>query len=90
MYDPSQGPLWVIHSAFSSEIDFLIWLLEVDGLKVSPFDQHSEGNFCLRDQGMTEEMWLSWFTTTVLLSDSRLHWKSPYSHYELGTSSSEL
>jgi hypothetical protein len=62
MSDTNQKSSFIIHEAFSPEVDFAIWLLELDGLQVSPFDQHTAGNCLLRNQGLTEESWMSWLT----------------------------
>ncbi len=67
-------PQWVIHSGFSSFVDFCIWVLETDGLKVPLFDLHKQGNRKLQDKGMNAESWSNWFLRVVLLEDQRLNW----------------
>jgi hypothetical protein len=48
-------------------VDFCIWVLEVDGLHVPPFDQHPEGDGSLRAAGLDAEAWQSWLTRVVNL-----------------------
>jgi hypothetical protein len=43
---------FVLHVTFDSQIDFCIWLLELDGLQVSPFDRHPNGNRILQGKGI--------------------------------------
>ena len=47
-------------------LEFCLWVLEVDGLTVGPFDQHGDGNGELRALGMTPELWRNWFERTHL------------------------
>lgn len=70
----SQEPPWALKESFSPEIDFCIWVLEVDGLRVPPFDRHAEGDGSLRARSMNAEDWQSWVTRIVLLLDQRLLW----------------
>lgn len=65
---------WLLETGFDSEVDFCIWVLETDGLRIPPFDHHSEGNGTLQAAGMTEAAWQAWLTRVVLLKDSRLSW----------------
>lgn len=48
-------PGWGYGVKFSGPIDFCIWVLETDGLRVPPFDQHPEGNKALRTRGLEAE-----------------------------------
>lgn len=57
-------------------IDFCIWALEKDGLRVPPFDQHPDGDRSLRSSGLSAEAWKFWLTRTALLIDQRRHWQS--------------
>src|SRR5690349_16451644 len=41
-------------------VDFCLWILQVDGLRVPPFDQHPDGDGSLRAVGLTAEDWQSW------------------------------
>lgn len=56
-------------------IDFCVWVLEQDGLRVPPFDKHPDGDGSLQARGMTAENWLDWTRKTALLLDQRLEWE---------------
>ena len=51
----------------SPTVDFAVWVLEHDGLQVSPFNKHSEmlGNRLLQDLGFTADNWQSWLNYFV-------------------------
>jgi hypothetical protein len=46
-------------------LDFCLWILQVDGLRVPPFDQHPDGDRSLRTLGLTAEDWQSWFRRVI-------------------------
>ena len=46
-------------------LDFCLWVLQVDGLRVPPFDQHPDGDSSLRAIGMTAPDWQSWFLRVI-------------------------
>ena len=50
-------PLFFLSLGMGSAIDFCVWVLEKDGLRVAPFDQHPDGDGSLRSRGMTAEAW---------------------------------
>ncbi len=56
---------WVFSHGYDRCIDFFVWVLEVDGLQVPPFERHPEGDRSLRSRGMTAQSWQSWLTKTV-------------------------
>ncbi len=56
---------WTFSQDFSEEIDFCVWVLEVDGLHVPPFDQHPDGDGSLRAVGLDGEKWQSWLIRVV-------------------------
>src|ERR1700680_2908489 len=56
---------WIFSRDFSKEIDFCVWVLEVDGLHVPPFDQHPDGDGSLRAAGLAAENWQSWLVRIV-------------------------
>jgi hypothetical protein len=64
----------VLHSGFNTNVDFCVWVLEQDGLKVDPFVHHVGGNRALRKQGITETGWLEWFGRVLKTQDQRLNW----------------
>ena len=75
----------VLHQGFNLDVDFCIWVLEVDGLQVPEFDKHHPGNGVLRASGMDAESWQFWVKRVVLLSDQRLNWRVENSQTELST-----
>ena len=56
---------WVFSHGYDFYIDFFVWVLEVDGLQVPPFDRHPEGDRSLRSHGMTPQSWQLWLTKTL-------------------------
>ena len=58
---------WSYSYDFNMMVDFCIWILETDGLQVTPFDQHPEGDHSLRNAGLDAENWLSWVMRVVNL-----------------------
>ena len=46
-------------------LDFCLWVLQVDGLRVPPFDQHPDGDGSLRAIGLTAENWQAWFLRVI-------------------------
>jgi hypothetical protein len=56
---------WFWSYGFRATIDFAVWALETDGLRVPPFDQHADGNGELRSRGMTAETWVAWLRELV-------------------------
>jgi len=56
---------WFWSYGFESTIDFCVWALETDGLRVPPFDQHPDGNGELRSRGLTAAAWEEWFREVV-------------------------
>ena len=65
------GPSWTYSSGFNAAIDFCIWILEIDGMHIPPFDLHSEGNGSLRAKGLDANNWQAWFTRVVTSQDQR-------------------
>jgi hypothetical protein len=62
-----------IHFGFNDAIDFCLWILEVDGLQVSPFHLHNpHGTKELRSDGLTSESWQTWFECVTCLQDPNL------------------
>jgi hypothetical protein len=52
-------------------VDFCIWVLEVDGLRVPPFDSHAVGDASLRSVGFDEGEWQSWLIRVINLQDEQ-------------------
>jgi hypothetical protein len=59
-------PPWNLHADLPLGINFCVWVLQRDGLAVPPFDQHPSGDGSLQAVGLDAELWLSWFTETVI------------------------
>lgn len=45
---------------WAPEVDFAVWILQVDGLRVEPFVSHAVGSFRLSRLGLDADGWLSW------------------------------
>ena len=52
---------WQYSQGSDPAVDFCLWVLQVDGLRVPPFDQHPDGDGSLRALGLTADAWQSWF-----------------------------
>lgn len=58
---------WFYSLGFNIMVDFCIWTLEVDGLHVSPFDQHPDGDGSIRAAGLDAGDWQSWLLRVINL-----------------------
>ncbi len=67
---------WTYSQGFNMSVDFCIWVLEVDGLQVTPFDQHLDGDGSLRAVGLDALSWQLWLIRVVNLQ---------YEQQQLGT-----
>ncbi len=56
---------------FSRAVTFCVWVLQLDGLAVSPFDKHANGNESLRTIGLTARSWAMWFDRVVAAESER-------------------
>jgi hypothetical protein len=52
---------WHYRQGSDPTVDFCLWVLQVDGLYVPPFDQHPGGDGSLRALGLTADDWQTWF-----------------------------
>src|SRR5258708_30030096 len=52
---------WSCSVSFNPYVDFCIWVLEADGLRVPPFDKHPSGDGTLQAAGLHADEWWSWF-----------------------------
>jgi len=66
---------WCFNNGNNPNIDFCIWVLEKDGLRVSPFDVHPLGNGELQKAGMDAISWQNWLVKVVATQDNRLNWE---------------
>lgn len=64
-----------IDVGFNCWIDLCIWVLEIDGLRVAPFEHHPEFTGNLQQLGLTPSVWRSWFERVVRLQDPMLQWR---------------
>jgi hypothetical protein len=54
---------------YREKVDFCVWVLEVDGLHVPPFDRHQNGSGALRSAGLDAGNWQRWLGAVA--SDER-------------------
>jgi len=54
---------------YRPNVDFCVWVLKQDGLKVAPFDKHASGDALLRQAGLSEGTWSTW--SSVVTSSER-------------------
>ena len=52
--------------AIELEVDFCVWVLLGDGLRVPPFDSHRDGSGELRAAGLTGPGWRAWMERVVV------------------------
>ncbi|MFL5703632.1 MAG: hypothetical protein ACJ8AG_12510 [Ktedonobacteraceae bacterium] len=60
---------WILQCDFRAAVDFCVWVLERDGLRVAPFDRHEEGDGSLRSVGLTADEWRQWYTEVIQIQD---------------------
>lgn len=58
---------WHVSLGFNSMIDFCVWILEEDGLRLPPFEAHADGHGLLRTMGLDAAAWRSWLHRIVQL-----------------------
>jgi hypothetical protein len=56
---------WDCSSGYKSHVDFLVWVLEIDGLHIPPFNQHPQGDQSLKSRRITADLWKSWMTQVL-------------------------
>lgn len=74
MCNLTRAEKWGLHFNVDKHVDFCVWILSYDGLKVEPFSHHSKGNGHLQNQGLNEENWFMWFQRVIRSQDQRLGW----------------
>jgi hypothetical protein len=62
---PIGGDHWGWSLTGSRSVEFCVWVLLHDGLRVRPFDIHTNGDERLRQLGMDAASWVRWFETVV-------------------------
>jgi hypothetical protein len=68
---------WSLNSGFNPNVGFCVWVLQVDGLQVSPFHHHLNGSQILQQVGLNAQTWFAWLTQIVAAQDNRLLWHVP-------------
>lgn len=72
---------WGFRFGFTLMVDFCLWVLEVDGLQVPPFDRHPAGDGSLQAVGLDPSGWQSWLVRVVTLQESQQQaWQQSPSH----------
>lgn len=71
MFLAGSSDRWVWSMDVERSVDFCVYALRRDGLRVAPFDQHPEGDGILRAGGLDAGSWLAWLTR-VLEAHARL------------------
>jgi hypothetical protein len=50
---------------YRRSVDFCVWTLEVDGMRVAPFYRHGDGTGALRAAGMQPDGWRIWLSALI-------------------------
>ncbi|MDQ6659616.1 MAG: hypothetical protein M3Z24_01470, partial [Chloroflexota bacterium] len=56
---------WCYRIDLNDGVNFCIWILMIDGLRVPPFDHHPEGRGFLQEIGLISKNWQEWFNTVL-------------------------
>lgn len=67
---------WHYRQGSDPTVDFCLWVLQVDGLHVPPFDQHPEGDGSLRALGLTALDWETWFLRVLDPQSAHAMWRT--------------
>jgi hypothetical protein len=67
-------PFFEHSSSGSWEVEFPVWLLCKDGLKVPPFSHHETGDESLQNLGMDAASWERWFRRVISAHNLCLSW----------------
>jgi hypothetical protein len=67
-------PFFSYSSGGSLGVEFPVWLLRRDGLKVPPFSHHETGDESLQQLGMDAASWERWFRRVVSAHNPCLFW----------------
>lgn len=68
---------WLCQIATDGHINFCIWILQIDGLSVPPFNHHPDGDHSLRNQGLDAESWQVWLARVLATKDPYLNCHVP-------------
>jgi hypothetical protein len=70
MIDLSSHDRWTFSHGFSMPVDFCVWVLDRDGLRVPPFDCHPDGDGVLRAGSLNADGWRGWVEEVVHLQET--------------------
>ncbi|MCC7021606.1 MAG: hypothetical protein IT338_02195 [Thermomicrobiales bacterium] len=62
---------WSFSLGTDPDVDFCVWVLQRDGLRVPPFDRHPDGDGTLRAAGLPPALWEAWFHRNIAAIDER-------------------
>lgn len=65
MFLAGSSDRWTWSMDVERSVDFCVYALRRDGLRVAPFDQHPEGDGSLRANGLDAESWQAWLTSVL-------------------------
>jgi hypothetical protein len=60
MFQQGTGNTWHWSCDVNPGVNFCVWVLQADGLRIPPFDRHPDGDGSLRAVGLTAATWRSW------------------------------
>lgn len=63
------GDRWAWTAGYSASINFCVWVLVQDGLRVAPFDKHPDGSGSLRAAGLGPAEWRAWLEAVFAQSE---------------------
>jgi len=61
-------------------VSFCVWILQVDGLAIPPFDQHPTGSQALLQVGLTTDAWREWVRLVLDRLEAVRHAIAPQEH----------
>lgn len=64
---------WFCSYGFDMLADFCLWVLEVDGLHVPPFEHHSGRSGALQTLGLNADNWSTWMRKVIGTHDLQQH-----------------
>lgn len=68
---------WDLNQGSNRNVDFCVWVLQVDGLQFHPFTHHASGNRILQKLGLDVQTWTTWVRNVVASQSNQLLWHIP-------------
>ncbi len=65
MFLAGSSDRWTWSMDVERSVDFCVYALRRDGLRVAPFDQHPDGDGSLRVNGLDAESWRTWVASVL-------------------------